>query len=729
MGLVLLTGSLTGCTGKETPVSSDSTVTTATNTSTSESTEIGKEGMSTSLAAIVRPRLVAGTDGSESLPSYTVNVANYSVNDDFSNVLFTEQLAYQSEEMKQKLKDNLFVISGDAGMEFFQLYEFNRYGQKPSFVTVDSLMHTYHLYFMKLLKTTEKDYLSGLIKTMTDKLYDKSLADYESFKGTDWESAALRNVEFFAVGKTLLDDAMPNVPAAAESTVSAEISKIMAAEQILPCEINEENEDYTQYKVRGYYEGDETLEKYFKAMMWYGRITFPTDKEDTQKSALLISRALGLVGASEWSAVYSVTSFFAGNSDDNGVAEYLPCAIKAYDGLLEDGDLISNKDGFDKYMAAVKELPAPSINSIPVLVTEDNVVQGFRLMGQRFTIDAYIMQNLIYRAVEANDLGGARMLPDVLDVPAAFGSDTALETALKAGAEVFPGYSRNMTKLRAMVEEIEPEFWNANIYSGWINALVPLFSVKGEGYPSFMQSREWLKKDLECFAGSFTELKHDTVLYSKPVMAEMGGGWEEEIDFRGYVEPEPELYAKMSTLTKNMSDGLKNMNLLNADDEANLSKLAETCDILLDISVRELKGESLTDEEYEFIETYGGTLEHFWYDAFSDGTSNYIDIGEHPASLVVDIATDPNGSVLELADGEPSVIYVVVPVEGTLRIARGVVYNFYQFTVPLNARMTDDEWGVMIGTIPTEGEDGYPMYHKSEDIPDKPDWTMSYRAK
>ncbi len=104
-------------------------------------------------------------------------------------------------------------------------------------------------------------------------------------------------------------------------------------------------------------------------------------------------------------------------------------------------------------------------------------------------------------------------------------------------------------------------------------------------------------------------------------------------------------------------------------------------------------------------------------------------MGEHPASLVVDIATDPNGAVLELANGEPSVIYAVVPVDGTLRIARGVVFNFYQFTMPLDKRLTDTEWGHMIGTVPTEGADGYPEYHKSDDIPEKPDWTMSYRAK
>ncbi len=33
---------------------------------------------------------------------------------------------------------------------FFEIYEMNRYSQIPNFVTVDSLMHTYHLYFSYL---------------------------------------------------------------------------------------------------------------------------------------------------------------------------------------------------------------------------------------------------------------------------------------------------------------------------------------------------------------------------------------------------------------------------------------------------------------------------------------------------------------------------------------------------------------------------------------------------
>ena len=122
------------------------------------------------------------------------------------------------------------------------------------------------------------------------------------------------------------------------------------------------------------------------------------------------------------------------------------------------------------------------------------------------------------------------------------------------------------------------------------------------------------------------------------------------------------------------------------------------------------------------IREYGGTLEHFWIEAVKDRTdAEYLDAREIPASLVTDLATDPNGTVLQAANGRPAQIYVIVPVDGALRIASGVVYNFYQFRQPLSARLTDTEWRQMIGEWMSP--DG--RFHQDE-TPEKPGWTQSY---
>lgn len=652
-------------------------------------------------------------------------VEEYTVNPDLSNIDNLWQF-YLEEDMVEKLLQNGFVVYGNAGNEFFDIYESNRYSLISSFVTVDSMMHTYHLYFSYLLKNIEKDYLSDRIAQLSSRMLNNSIAQYDKLKGSEWESAAKRNVAFFTVGAKLFDDSTAVNDMVAD-IVQYELEHIRQADGVIESQIMTESfEDYSQYKPRGYYEGDTELEAYFRAMMWYGRINFEQKNEDLDRSALLITKALDEDAEAYelWESVYAVTSFFAGASDDLGVCEYATVMREAYGDTASIEDLIGNTQAFLAFHEKTAGLPAPLINSIPIGDGEDNVIPGFRFMGQRFTIDAAIMQKLIYSDVKKNSEGDKRMLPDVLDVPAALGSDKALQILEENGAAEYQGYSENMDKLRKSFSEADSTLWSASLYAGWLNTLRPLLIVKGEGYPMFMQNEEWTKKNLECFAGSFTELKHDTVLYSKQVMAEMGGGMDEEPDDRGYVEPEPLVYERFAALADMTAQGLQRYGMLSEDDQENLSRLSELAGQLQMISNKELMDETLTDEEYELIKGYGGSLEHFWYEVVKDESESGISTQECPAAVVVDIATDPNGRVLEAATGDPSMILVVVKVDGTLKIARGSVYSFYQFDQPLEDRLTDSQWRVMLGI--QADEEGY--YHFDTKI-DQPDWTDSYRYR
>ncbi len=668
-----------------------------------------------------RPRLLSTTANSSE--NISPAAASYTLEKDLSNVDNLWQF-YLDDKMTELLAKNGFVVREEAGREFFDLYERNRYNMIPNFVTVDSLMHTYHVYFAYLLKNIEKEYLTDQVRQLGIKMLEDSKEQYAQLKGSEWESAAVKNVAFFTVGAKLLDDTVL-VEDYVSDIVESELSRIETAQGIMISGITDDEEDYSQYKPRGYYEGDSDLEAYFKSMMWYGRMHFKQEIEDLDRSALLITKALDSDGEAYelWQSVYSVTSFFAGASDDNGVCEYAPLIRAAYGEDAKITDFIGNGDAFLTYRTNTAALPVPQINSIPIKDGEENVIPGFRFMGQRFSIDAMVMQKLIYSNVQSNSAGEKRMLPDVLDVPAALGSDVALNLLKEAGVEDYPGYMENMEKLRAGINEAEDSFWDASLYASWIHTLRPLLEKKGEGYPMFMQNEEWAKKNLECFAGSYTELKHDTVLYSKQVMAEMGGGMEEEPDDRGYVEPEPVVYERFASLAKQTAQGLKKYQMLSDADEDNLAKLEELALRLQTISNKELQNETLTDEEYDLIKTYGGNIEHFWYDAMrANANSDTIFSEEYPAALVVDIATDPNGSVLEAATGDPSQIIVAVQVDGKIKLASGSVYTFYQFEQPLNDRLTDTQWRVMMGIEANDDME----YQKTTDIK-QPAWTDSYR--
>lgn len=671
-----------------------------------------------------RPMLRGSTPLEEEI-SLMPCVEAYSISPDLSNIDNLWQF-YLQDEMADKLAENGFVVCGHSGDEFFEQYENNRYNMIPNFVTVDSLMHTYHLYFGYLLKNLERDFLSEDLLQLSRRMLSYCQDQYDQLKGSEWESAARRNVAFFTVGTKLLDGST-QVSDYVEGMAGQELEQIESAEEILKSELTGGMEDYTQYIPRGYYEGDEKLESYFRAMMWYGRVHFKQQDEDLDRSALLISKAMADDSEAYglWSRLYAVTSFFAGASDDLGVCEYAPLIREVYGEDMKMSDLIGKEEKFASFHAKTADLSSPQINSIPIWDGQDNVIPGFRFMGQRFTIDGAIMQKLIYSNVRENSEGQKRMLPDVLDVPAALGSDSALDILEEAGATDYAGYRENMERLREALEKENDDLWSASLYASWLNTLRPLLTVKGEGYPVFMQNEEWLKKDLECFAGSFTELKHDTVLYTKQVLAEMGGDYIEEADDRGYVEPEPLVYLRFRQLAEQTAQGLKDYGMLSDEEAENLSRLSEMARRLWAISEKELNDEVLSEEEYDFIRGYGGNIEHFWYEAMKEvGEDGRPATKECPAAIVVDIATDPNGQVLEAGTGNPSYIYVVVKVDGKLKIARGSVYSFYQFVWPMEDRLTDSKWQQMLGI--QADEDGF--YNQDMSM-SKPQWTESYRYK
>lgn len=646
----------------------------------------------------------------------------YTIEPDLSNIDNLWQF-YMEDGMKEKFIKNGFVVDELSGSEFFQVYEWNNYKLIPNFITVDSLMHTYHLYFSHLMKNIEKNYLSDNLLSLSIKMTENSAKQYEILKGSEWEDTAARNVSFFAIGAKLLNAEISDY-GYIEQKICQELEKINSAAGISNSTITEDEEDYSQYIPRGYYEGDEQLESYFKAMMWYGRIHFRQDKEELDRSALLITMALAEDAESYelWKGIYAVTSFFAGASDDSGVFEYWPLIKAAYGENVSVNDLANNQEKFNKFHEMTANLEPPKINSIPIMEWEGNVIPGFRFMGQRFTIDAAIMQQLIYDNVKNNNSGDYRMLPDVLDIPAALGSDMALQILDEQGDTEYENYSENMEKIKEGLSNSNQKLWMSSLYANWLNTLRPLLEEKGEGYPFFMQNAEWTKKNLECFSGSFAELKHDTVLYTKQILAEMGWDMEQEPDDRGYVEPEPLIYSRFAHLASLTAEGLNKYGMLDKIDEENLMRLKEMAEKFFVISKKELQDEVLTDEEYEFIRTYGGNLEHFWIDTLPKKTDG-IDTQELPASIVVDIATDPNGQVLEIATGNPSTIYVAVKVDGKVKIAKGSVYSFYQFPWPLEDRLTDSKWRYMMGY--QADEDG--NWNFDEKPIEHPQWTQSYR--
>lgn len=635
-----------------------------------------------------------------------------------SNVYITPNTTI-GQETQSMLARQSFAMVSSYFYEFHSIYEDNRYMQVPSLVTVDSLMHSYHLYFAYLLKNIEKGELQAKISQASKLMAEASMSQLEALAGTEWEAAAKRNVGFFSVGAILLDPTYA-VPELVANEVSADLQQIQLASGAAPSAVTGQEEDFTQYIPRGYYAGNALLEQYFRAMMWYGRMNFAQKEEDLTRSALLITMALQGEALEPWSSAYTVTSFFVGASDDLGFYEYQPALEAAYGAGAGVEALPGNDAAWQSFKQAVSELKAPQINSVPgVPASEAGGEKGFRFMGQRFTLDAAIFQQLCYDAIP-----GQRFMADALDVPAVLGSDAALKILDEKGDTSFEGYSDAMQRLRDGMKSAPETLWTASLYNQWIDTLRPLLAEKGEGYPLFMQGDAWARKNLSSFLGSYTELKHDTVLYAKQVYLEGGGYIPQEVDDRGYVEPEPEVFERLANLCSATADGLERYGMLRDSDKENLSRLENLARTMGGIAEKELNGGSITDEEYEAIRSYGVELEHFWVEVNKeDAEAMGYQLLEmcFPAAVVADIATNSTtGTVLELGTGYVGELYALAPIDGELHVVRGAAYTFYQFEQPMADRLTDAGWREMLNM--TFAGDG--QYHGP--APSQPRWTLDF---
>lgn len=661
----------------------------------------------------------------------TPKIPTYSVSQDLSNISNASDFAFLtgSTNAKSLLVKNAFVVKPSYNSEFFPLYESNRYSYTPSFITTDSMLHNYHLMFDFLLKQLEEQKLTAELKQLNASMLSESLSQYNSLKGTEWENAAKRNVGFFAVGSRLLDSSI-NIPSVVQNEVGQELALIDSHQGITlsplmnigsePNALESLKEDYSQYIPRGHYDKTDQLKAYFKSMMWYGRLTFRLKNDDEIKSGILITLALNKdANQTSWNKIYEPINFFVGKSDDITYYQFKDLVQQVYGENTTHQIVSGDKNKFTAFVDATKTLEPPQLNSMPIFNSEiqpdrEKEIKGFRFMGQRFTIDASIFQRLIDRETPG------RMLPKGLDIPAALGSKEALNILTQLGETNYPKYSENMSKMQTYLAGLPTENWTQNLYWGWLYQLLPLTDLKSTGYPTFMQNDAWVRKDLNTFLGSWSELKHDTILYAKQVYAEMGGGGPDKKDDRGYVEPNPYVYARLASLLKMTNEGLDVRGLLTVSMKDNLSKMEQLAMSLKTISEKELNNQSLTDADYELIRSYGGQLEHFWLEvnkddpAFKSSSGQRDYLNENPAAIIADVATDPNGQVLEVGTGKISEIYVVVPIDGKLRIAKGGVYSYYEFTWPMSDRLTDKKWREMLNASPA---------------PKLPTWTSTFVAQ
>lgn len=587
------------------------------------------------------------------------------------------------------------------------------------FITTDALLNALFVVYQNALQYLELGDFYDRISRMIATAYITAEANTPLYVLTDLETNVWDAAVYYAVALQLLADggnpeaqfmvadADPDIMAAAAPIANM----VRAGEGRLAIPFLEDyTEDFSQYKPRGYYAGDPVLESYFRAMMWLGRISFRAAKTEETLTGMFVHQALQPV-MRDWAALDDILAFMVGPMNNLTPRDYR--ALFPIEGV--------DRRTVGAFQAALQALPAPRVNTVvlPIGVEAGDVAdlsRGYQLFGQRFTLDGYIMNELIYP--QAGAAGSERILPLGLDVPTALGSDTAYDLIRQVGQHDYLNYDTNLSALRTEINAFTPDAWFENLYGGWLWALQPL-ALQSYLTPVMMRTDAWRYKDLNSFLGSWTQLKHATLLYTAQPSGGLGGGGEVPVvNSYSYIEPNPLVFARIAIVAALLRQGLIERGIT---QEATWGMpLGSVLDALDDLAViasrlayyatRQLNGELLSYGDYYWLqESFGGVLWYIRYNVEFWLAEPLVNM-----ALVADVASNPAAEVvLEEAIGLPDYIYVVVPHPYGYQVTRGVVYSYYEFTLPIDQRMTDQEWRDRVTTNP----------------PPRPSWTSLYRSE
>jgi len=642
------------------------------------------------------------------------SVPDYKVEPGMANVV--NRKIYKSllePKLVEMIARNGFAVAPTDYIQMFHVYENNEYQRPskfPSFITTDSMLHTYHVFYDYTLRQVESYKLYDAAVELTDAMLAASEEDYAKAKNPAVKQAARGNVIYFAVARNLLTG--KPAPSEVQADAAADLALVAKHGGFAMSKAIGVRMDFSQFVPRGHYTRTEKLKKYFKGMMWYGLSPLPIPIPDEMgnpallmptRQALLIARNLmtvqskGKPVARLWDMIYEPTAFYVGTADDHTYYEYSRLIEKTY-GSNPDLEAFADDGKLASVIAQVNKLPEAGIdNEVEPLGLSP--VHQFRFMGQRFIPDSHIFRKLTHPYV------AFRGFPRGLDAFAAMGSDRALAIMKSIPSGQFPGYDERMAAMRKETAAIPKDKWQSNLYYGWLWSLRSAVEPAPSGYPSFMRNQAWVDKSLWTGLGSWTELRHDTILYAKQSVAECGGDGEEEPKTpRGYVEPNLEFWTRLKWLNDYTKQGLSSRGLLTDELRGKFTQLDEWLTFCRNITIKELTGKKVTEEEYQQICMYGAELEELTL-SFAGG--DLVTDTDKDMAIVADVHTDSSvEKCLEEGTGRASAIYVVVPIEGKLYLTRGATYTHYEFEWPISDRLTDESWQKMLqsGKTPTPAE-------------------------
>jgi hypothetical protein len=492
--------------------------------------------------------------------------------------------------------------------------------------------------------------------------------------------------------------------------------------------------DFSQFKPRGRYDQNEMSKQYFRSVMWLGRMDFRiaggenADQDQRELAGAIVMNDL-LVRAKmkeRWQQLDRVLLHLIGKSDSLNFSQLgtvlVDAKIHGADQVTPD-TLAAVRTRIQESKIGEQHIRGEWFNVDPNDPRKFVLPRSFCFMGQRFILDSWVLSKIVYDDIIWDEEKIQRRIPSCVDVGfAVLGNDHLVPTLTqrmkdRSGKLFRDGvpYQHNLAAARNIVDRLPESTWRESLYADWLGCLRELSKPTTDAkYPEAVRTSAWAMKTTMTQMASWTQLRHDTILYAKPsytsgVLCEYPAG---------FVEPVPHFWKRYEQMILRTRDVLAKTNAFHAKNKDEPGRLArhlmymeifvKASKMLSVISEKQVAQQDLSKEETKFLKetimlegACGAPSPNGWYPNLFTHRSDITDMDDaHKwVALVTDVHTDPPavpvgdpGCVLHQAVGNVDLLLIAIDNGKDRMVYAGPVFSHYEFETPNAVRRTNGQW-------------------------------------